>query len=129
MKTETARKAAKWWSKFLDAPVILDNGDQSGTGFMASALAGLAQDISRAKLPDDAPKKFEDALTGLLEAKTDEWLCIGVDYHPDTILDNAAEEAGFSLGMTLLPWKTTMWIMGDKITVRNGYHAESEELK
>ena len=128
MKTETARKAAHWWAQFLESPVMPDNGDRSELGFMTSGLASILQDKERSKLPPDAAQKFEDALFDLLIDR-DGWNCFGVDYGPDYILQQAATRAGFALGMTVLPWKTTMWIEGDKVTVRAGYQAETEEVK
>jgi len=127
MKLETARKAAHWWAQFLESPVMPDNGDRSGNGVMTSGLASILQDAERSKLPPNAAQKFEGALSDLLIDK-DGWNCFGVDYSPDRILQQAAVNAGFALGMTVLPWKTTMWIEGDKVTVRAGYGAEIEEI-
>jgi hypothetical protein len=56
-----------------------------------------------------------------------DWVSIGVDYHPDGILTRAAESAGIDVD-GILPWKTTMWIEKDVVTVSKGYRAQKEVL-
>ena len=43
-----------------------------------------------------------------------------VDYGPDMLLSQAAEEAGLKMEF---PWKTNMWLHNDCVAVRNGYAA------
>jgi hypothetical protein len=45
---------------------------------------------------------------------------LSVDYHPDAILALAAQRAGLKMKF---PWKTSMYVGEDYISVRNGYGA------
>lgn len=126
MKQETANKAAKWWADQLRGHAKLDNGDNSETGFFGMALGMILQEREKSKQSTEQMDKFEKELADALIR--DNTSCFGVDYHPDYILELAAENAGLPLGMTTLPWKTTMWIDGDKVTVRCGYGAEAVTL-
>lgn len=44
----------------------------------------------------------------------------GCDYGPEWMLTQAAEEAGFKLGMLDLPLKTVMWVNPGEVKVREG---------
>lgn len=129
MNKETSQKAAKWWADQLRGGAKLDNGDKSETGAMTFMLAAMLQVQETALLDSIKIQKFEDCLSEILqETEARSYFSFGVDYHPDGILCDAAEKAGVSLGMTTLPWKTTMWINGDKVSVRCGYGAETVNL-
>ncbi len=123
MKKEISQKAAKWWADQLRGNAELDNGDNSINGAMASGLASMLQEAEKKKQSPELIDKFELELTNVIMEQERIWT-IGVDYHPDGILQDAADRAGLSLGMTTLPWKTTMWIDEEKVSVRCGYGAE-----
>jgi hypothetical protein len=127
MKAETARRAAKYWADFIrSGSAPLDNGDNSPTGGMTFVLAKMLQ-ASSPKHYSEADA-FEKALAARLERLDGNHVYIGVDYHPDETLQGAASDAGIALGMTDLPWKTSMRISDDRVLVRQGYCAEEREL-
>ncbi len=127
MKEETAKKAAKWWGDQLRGSSKLDNGDNSLTGVNTFLLAAMLQEKEKQKQSTELVDAFEEELTKALLKDNPSW-GFGVDYHPDAILSDAADAAKLPLGMTTLPWKTTMWIQDDKVKVRCGYGAEIIEL-
>jgi hypothetical protein len=49
-------------------------------------------------------------------------LWIDVDYHPCTILQKAAAAAGFNPDFQF-PVKTSMWVGGGQVSVKEGYGA------
>ena len=123
MNINTAQRAAKWWANQLRGNATLDNGEHSPSGIMTMGLAAHLQKIEKQKQTPELIDKFELELTKALTDAEHFW-CVGVDYHPDMLLQEAADKAGLPLGMTSLPWKTTMWIKDDKISVSCGYGAE-----
>ncbi len=122
----TARKAASWWADHLRNGAKLDNGDMSETGAMTMALGMMAQTTFSAT---DA-QNFEDALVDILVygGEYGEIRYLGVDYHPCGELQEAATKANVSLGSSDLPWKTSMYFDGGKITFSEGYQAEMQTL-
>lgn len=120
-----ARIAAAWWSAFLRGkPAPLDNGDRESG--LATVIGMLAQ--AHEPKPDEvAAQAFEDALCAAFEAPGF-YGTVGVDYHPDRVLSDAAQKAGVKLSMVTLPWKTCMWIKPDRVTVRCGYGAATQVL-
>ena len=125
MDKNIAQKAAKWWANQLRGTAKLDNGDPSNAGGMALMLATLLQADEKADQNNEHIDAFEQELTIILEREKDDYFHLGVDYHPDHVLQEAATKAELNLGMTSLPWKTTMWIMSGEIKVSEGYGAES----
>lgn len=114
--------AAKWWGDFLRTPHTNDNGDA-----MQSALMNFAASASRQPVPADKLAKFEESLAAKLEAQGDKWQCVGVDYNPDLVLNDALTEAGIS-GDLNFPCKTYLWIEPDKVICKVGYGAPIETL-
>ena len=128
MKKGLARKGAQWWADQLRNGCNLDNGDKSEAGFMAHMLGTIAQGNARKNMSNEAIDLFEGALITLLEAEKGEWVTVGVDYHPDRILQQAADSAGLQLSMGSLPWKTVMHFNDDSVKVSPGYRAEQITL-
>jgi len=126
MNKATAQKAAKWWADQLRGNAKLDNGDRE-TGGMASLFGIMLQQAEKTKQSTEQVDAFEKSLADVLLKEQPRW-GFGVDYHPDAILEAAAQSASLNLGMCTLPWKTTMFIDGEKVTVRCGYGAEPEVL-
>ena len=124
MDKNVAQKAAKWWGNQLRGTAKLDNGDPSDTGDMVLMLAMLLQAGEKADRNNEQIDAFEQELAIILEREKDDYFHLGVDYHPDHILQEAATKAELNLGMVSLPWKTTMWIMSGEIKVSEGYGAE-----
>lgn len=130
MNEAIAQKAAKWWADHLRQPVtVLDNGDNSETGAMTFVMAMILQGVEKGKQDPATIDKFEQELAKKIQTLTGKWITVATDYGPDKILSDAAECAGLRLGMTTLPWKTIMWIEGDRILVAEGYGANQIELE
>lgn len=128
MKEATAQKAAKWWADHIRNGAPLDNGDTSETGLFTMLMAIGLQDRAQKAMPPTAVDKFEEALKNSLIANTDLGVTLMVDYHPCGLLSDALDKSGIKDTMTALPWKTSMWIDGDKITFRLGYGAPERSL-
>ena len=129
MKLETAQKAAKWWADQLRDTAPLDNGDTSFNGAMLSVMAMMLQSVEKAKQTTDQIDAFERELANVIEQQDDQYyVSVSVDYHPDRILQCAAQKAGINLGMTTLPWKTSMSIKQDVVMVSCGYGAPTVTL-
>ncbi len=88
-------------------------------------LALLLQADEKADQDNESIDAFEQELITILESQDAEYIHLGVDYRPDHILQEAATKAELDLGMTSLPWKTTMWIKSGEVTVSEGYGAKS----
>jgi hypothetical protein len=130
MNTEMARAGAKWWADVLRDGAKMDNGDQSQTGGMVFAMAIIGQAESRSEQDEEQYQRFEDELATVIEESDDKYgLYVGVDYHPDSILSDAAERAELVHdGITTFPWKTSMSFRDGKITVGYGYRAPMVQI-
>ena len=115
-----AQAAANWWADAIKAPRY-DNGDPV-TSMLATVL-----DADRARPTTSQQVRFADALQQRIEAlleRMGEFGCtLTVDYGPDLILREAAEDAGLS--SQEFPWKTRMWVYSDYVTVSAGYRART----
>lgn len=115
--------AANWWAEAIGSPTF-DNGDA-----MSSMLGSMVG--SRAPVGDSAG--FAEALVAKVDERlgvmagwdgVDEpYLTLSVDYGPEQILAEAAQAAG--VGLRRFPWKTSMWIYSDHVTVSAGYQAQT----
>ena len=128
--------AAKWWADQLRKNVVHND---AGDGDLNMALAwGYAR--LRKPFTSEQIDAFEQALVLGIQENCDKegwdesnpiWggymRAIGVDYHPDMILDAAGQSAGIDVDWQL-PVKTVMWINPGSVTVRNGYGAEVKAL-
>ena len=113
------KTAVDWWAGAIQNPKF-DNGDDSRSGGMSMILATLARtDVSQNQL-----ESFKRALTEAIQENTPRH--ISVDYGPDMLLGAAMEKAGIPSNMA--PWKTTMWLISDGVSVRHGYRAETQNL-
>ena len=123
---EIAEAAAKWWADQISGNVTFDNGDDSLTGSMCSAMASkLVKPVT-----EEQKNKFIEILTERIV--TEQRDILSVDYGPDMLLGESAEQAGIS--ESNFPWKTVMWIVMEKDTgmakviVRAGYRAEQKQI-
>ncbi len=129
MDKKTAKRAAKWWSDHLRHGAPMDNGDTSPNGPMTMMLGTLVQDRMRSQITPEAIDRFEQELAEIIVEEAGEYtfMHIGVDYHPDGVLAQAANRARIDVDFAL-PWKTSMWIEKDRITVSLGYRGLVTEL-
>ena len=121
-------RAAELWVRMLANPKydnLGPNSPESPDSIRQNTLASVLASRIPKNNTEDVLEKFRAIL---LENLTDENIqlrrrqSLHVDYHPDQILAEAANEAGLKMEF---PWKTSMWITDAYISVRNGYAAES----
>lgn len=126
--------AVKWWCDILRGPKkfsgLSDEERRSGQNRsyeMAEMMATLTAVENRPQ--DDKVAKFGEKLAELL-ANIGFWhgSGIGVDYNPDATLRAALDAAGIRIGMTTLPWKTSMSFYNGGVEVHCGYGAPVEKL-
>ena len=127
-----AATAAQWWTDqmFAPQPSLAEQmgaePDSPMSSPMGAIMGVLAQAEQRVTDPNGG-EAFKAALARRIETALERYpsLSFGVDYGPDPILADAAREAGLSLGMTSLPWKTNMWVDAGRVRVSKGYGAAS----
>lgn len=128
-------RAVELWCRMLSKP-IFDNGDNSETGLMATAMIGQLQGDS--PIPASAIENFRALLIKELRYRRDHdgeasgdadgstiYFRTGLscDYNPDEILSRIAVAAG--VPHTAFSWKTTVWMEEDCVSVSQGYAAEN----
>ncbi len=125
--------AAKWWADFLRQPKELDDlGSDPASKALAKNvgfLKGLINETNSREVID----RFEVALCEIIKANLKKEsdsrspVFLGVDYHPDAMLNDAADLAGANIEVSL-PCKTRMWVYQDHVDVVHGYGAEKAVL-
>ncbi len=131
-----AMVAAKWWADTLRNPGIPDTGDSRNDGFMfALSEKDPFNESMIASFEAELAAGIEAELVGREERhsvhmgavdpvyKWHWYLSIHCDYHPDTLLCEAAERAGLEHYDSALPCKTDMYIDRGKIETSKGYGA------
>lgn len=124
--SEIALIAAEWWADAIEQPKF-DNGDKTFPGIFASLLANdLKKPVSpeqkslfTAELTDQIERFFEENPT--LNQTT-----LSCDYGPCLRLSEISDAVDISRNN--FPWKTTMWIARDSVSVGAGYRAPIEYL-
>lgn len=108
-----ARAAAHWWAERADGTAHHNNRG----GDLASVFAGILADTMNTPPQCGALEKFEEILAEkIMTAEFPYmWSSIWVDYGPDQILAEAAQEAGINCAN--FPWKTGMHIDPEKKTI------------
>lgn len=121
MERETAIKAAKWWSNKLKC-----NSHSNGDDSFASVMAGIMADhlADKNSVSEEQFVIFETYLIDSI-IKCDH-IVLRCDYGPDIKLSAAAEKAG--IDRIKFPWKTSMYIDYDIISVSDGYGAGREVI-
>ena len=120
MDKRVAETAAHWWADFLRHAGPMDNGELG----MVAIMGKMAQKQALAGITPEQADVFEACLVAVLEPLSERYTTVGVDYHPDGILQDAAKRAGIDVDYAL-PWKTMMWIESGKISVAVGYGARA----
>ena len=103
-KKEISYLAAKWWSDLIVAGAEFEN-----------ILANEIQLYLEPKPWDENSPQTGEALR-----------VIYVEYSPNTILTDAATQAGISINR--FPWKTVMWLSPNGIKVRVGEGGQLQEI-
>jgi len=135
-------KACLLWVEMLSNPKFDalgghgDRDDPNGSVFLSQGMAAVLAEKN--KPTAEALSKFAEELKKYLINKTtyipetqkivlDSEGCyrtsLSVDYHPDFTLGQAAENAGVSTDS--FPWKTSMYLMGDHLSLSYGYGGET----
>lgn len=120
---EYNKVAAEWWANKLRhiGPKHFDNGDDSTTGGYAMMMATVLAMEDQAS--NEAIKMFEKRLAEEIKehVKENGSMILSVDYAPDDVLGNIADEC--DIAPNGFPWKTTMRIKEDRVSVSYGYGA------
>jgi len=119
--------AAKWFAdKFRNiSPENFDNGDIVNSWNRKTAK--LTAELALEHQPSDIRiKKFEEELASFIanEVRKKGFLTLSVDYAPDYNLNKIAVKCGIK--HNFFPWKTTMKITADKVTVKSGLTSPTE---
>lgn len=122
-KDEVFITAATWWGDKLRKRQPHNNGDFSKSSIIACMFA----DLGRGYVSEAQYNVFERALAVGIEDHYRKYIdgCnfpqifIGCDYGPDSILAEAANEAGIPL--INFPYKTHMCITKNEVMVADGY--------
>lgn len=115
----TAERAAELWKRMLRSPKY-DNGDASPAGGLAMMMAhAIPSNVDEEKLT-----VFGQELAKCLMTRDAHGWCdthLGVDYGPCKTLADCAKAAGL---LVEFPWKTTMHVYADHLSLAYGYGAE-----
>lgn len=125
MNKETAIKAAEWWAEKIKKNEPHSNGDNDPRNMTAMMLADILRDRHNKFTNTNICKFKENLINNLL--KEDDCITFGCEYHPDIILFEAAQKAGFT--EDVFPYKTFMTIRKDgTIFVREGYGSAEVQI-
>lgn len=123
--------AAMWWISALQDPK-LDNGDDGPT---MSWLIAMSRELNPPQ-PTEGLGQFGVVLakqvnqlldSDRLDAYTAHYgIRLNVDYTPDGLLLECAEQASLRCDVGDWPWKTSMQVKPDKVSVWHGYTAKEE---
>lgn len=125
---EQIEKAAKWWADRICAPVFdgLSDAERKNPVNATYQFAEMFVSISVESVDNDRREQFMAAIKEeLRDPEYNPWWGLGVDYHPDRYLANAAVEAGISTHN--FPWKTHMSFTEDgEVKAKLGYGNPNE---
>lgn len=140
---EEAQAAAAWWADMLRGPSFRhDVGDEDLNEWLDVARAVTDTAYSEEELEafeETLAQYVHDALEEKLERYDETFpdsdntigraLSFGVDYHPNTLLEAAAVEAGLDYNrFTTFKAKTHMWVQPGEVSVRPGYQQPEEVI-
>jgi hypothetical protein len=134
--------AAAWWASRLGYAAH-DIGSRDPGERQSSEFAFLATGLANRTFTDEQREAFRRELAGTIEEHLRRWesgvhegawrpenpqwgsalRSFGCDYHPESVLTDAAERAGIKIGSLDLPMKTTMWVNPGIVRVGEGYGA------
>lgn len=122
--------AVEWWAEQLAGPVVHDNGDIGQSLFATGLAAGLPtlKAVQIETFKSELRKNLKAHIEAVAWKPEDPTFgaygrSLGVDYHPDRLLADAAEAAGIGAPMLRFPCKTMMWVNPGQVEVAKGYGA------
>ena len=115
-------RAVELWKRMLKNPKF-DNGDPSPSGFFAGAMAKTIPNNATDEILQVFGENLKTALMNPEPEYKQEFFhsSLGVDYGPDKVLHDAANKAGLKMEF---PWKTSMSLWTEHVSVSAGYGAE-----
>lgn len=133
------QRAADIWVSLLSNPKYDNLGNdtqEEPISVLRNRMAGsLAEVMPRNNTPDvlarfaeelkkilSGPYEWESEWNGKKEKHISHFTSLSVDYGPDVALHEAAKKAGLEMEF---PWKTSMWLNENSLSVSNGYAAPS----
>ena len=116
--------ASNWWADAIKNPSF-DNGDPF-TSIFATLLTADMDKPSNDKVEKFKKYLADEIRKGIIENPN--YFTLSVDYDPDEHLSKAASKAHLDTSVASFPWKTTMFVTRDKVSVRAGYGAAEEVL-
>lgn len=127
LSDEQIHKAVNWWSDVIQHPKM-DNGDRSFEGmFGLVASEMLAKRYQPTQIQVELFKTELSSLLSKIEVRSSLlFASIGVDYHPDPLLAEAADKC--QINYNVFPIKTQMHFENGSVKVRYGYGAPFEEI-
>lgn len=119
--TDAIDAAAQWWATVIKNPKFDALGGERDSNM---EFAQVLMTLGNRNAPPVDTERFRDALAARLRAAPEHVRrFVGVDYHPDEMLEGAAHDAGVADTSFTFPVKTSMWIDADRVQVRYGYGA------
>jgi len=133
---QQAEIAAEFWCGFLvdDKPPAHNVGNRmdSADNVLQQAFAEYAITVLHKMHTTEQVDNFRQSLISLIQKErnnTLQYLPIGVDYHPDRILQEACNAAGIEIAFCpTFPSKTMCYIDAISVSVSVGYRGEHRAL-
>lgn len=131
---DAAEAAANWWAEKMQLPLNQDNGTQNepegGMMFMLM-LMNMVGKNAQSSLSEQKIINFKiNLMNYLIDEPNDSYhkWSLGVDYHPDEPLADAAEKSGIDVGC--MPCKSHMRIDRKTfvVTASFKYHGECKQI-
>ena len=130
VKKSVSVAAEKWATMISDTSNLrnFDNGEKKNDiGFFMSIMGSLRA-MEHTPTPEQV-SLFKDTLEELIENELlsgrSHEVTLRVDYHPEGLLDMAAEKAG--IDASVFPFKRTMWVTSTSVKFSDGC-GEPEEV-
>lgn len=124
MVTNAGEACAEWWADKIFGGVAGNNGDGlSSTMAIVAGAQGSEAKGDRERFVDILAERINQILERMSSHDSDyeALMSLGVDYGPDPILFESAQNAGLSA--VTFPWKTYTYVRPSHVTASLGYGA------
>ena len=122
---EAVEKVAAWWTKVIQIPMNQDNGER---GMMEILMNTVSMNAQKELTPRNIAL-FKENLVKELLANKDSYFhkTLSVDYHPDNVLSEVAQNSGIPLGV--FPCKSSSYISKENVAkAGRGYQSGSHTI-